>query len=446
MRLPQPLALQPPAWDSGTTPAGPATTVLITIIARVAIILRAVALAEMIVQVIIWHSFYLASPWLFTGPAVAFAWGCTSIAYLRRRRPNLRFLCTDTAMYAAIALGAAWCVPAAMRGEAGSWRFILVTSQLVTPVWFAPRRLSVPLTFTPVAAFAAGTALAPSTSLVTADPRNESVALLCVVAAVHLFVRRMLSARAANADAALAAADRDARDQYVNLSESIERREQDRLLHDTVLNTLTAIARSGSAGPAVAQCRRDIAMLERALGESGDWLTAGEPGSGPLAAIAAVVSEMRARGLTVDAELADDAGGQGGGQAPVPVPGAVATAMAHATREALANVAAHAGTGKAWVRASLTPPAEPGGAGQLRVTIRDAGAGFDVGGVEPARLGVRRSITERVEDWGGSATVRSAPGEGTTVCLSWPAARPGFVPAPVIAAGPAGAGQVQGQW
>jgi signal transduction histidine kinase len=473
MRLPQPLALQPPAWDSGTASAGPATTVLARIIARVAIILRAVALAEMIIQVIIWHSFYLASPWLFAGPAVAFGWGCTSIGHLRRHRPNQRFICADTAMYAAIALGAAWCVPPAIRGDAGSWRFILVASQLITPVWFAPQALSVPLTFTPVAAFAAGTALAPSTSLVTADPRNQSVALLCIVAAGHLLLRRMLSGRATSADAALAAADRGARDQYVNLSENIERREQDRLLHDTVLNTLTAIARSGSA-TAVAQCRQDIAMLERALSESAGAGPAGGTGPGPLAAIAAVVSEMRARGLTVDLELTDDARGEPGlpsiddpedfsghrtekssgswknggyeGGDPAPVPGPVAAAMAHATREALANVAAHAGTGKAWVRASLTPQGVPGGAGQLRVTIRDAGAGFDVGGVAPARLGVRRSITERVEDWGGSATVRSAPGEGTTVCLSWPAARPGSVPAPVFPPGPVGSGQVPGQW
>ena len=50
-------------------------TVLGTLIARIAVILRAMALAEMVVQVIIWHSFYLASPGLLWGPAVALAWG-----------------------------------------------------------------------------------------------------------------------------------------------------------------------------------------------------------------------------------------------------------------------------------------------------------------------------------------------------------------------------------
>ncbi len=51
-------------------------------------------------------------------------------------------------------------------------------------------------------------------------------------------------------------------------------------------------------------------------------------------------------------------------------------------------------------------------AGTLRITVRDAGAGFDPARVDPARLGLRRSITERVTDCGGHASVRSAPGQG----------------------------------
>jgi signal transduction histidine kinase len=96
----------------------------------------------------------------------------------------------------------------------------------------------------------------------------------------------------------------------------------------------------------------------------------------------------------------------------------VAAAIVHATREALANVATHAGTGEAWVSVTLA-------AGALRVTVRDTGAGFDPARVDPARLGLRRSITERLTDRGGRASVRSAPGQGTLVSLSWP----GTVPA-----------------
>ncbi len=54
---------------------------------------------------------------------------------------------------------------------------------------------------------------------------------------------------------------------------------------------------------------------------------------------------MRARGLTVDLEITDGAAAPGTPE-PGLVPGPVVAAIAHATREALANVAEHAGTGR----------------------------------------------------------------------------------------------------
>jgi signal transduction histidine kinase len=111
--------------------------------------------------------------------------------------------------------------------------------------------------------------------------------------------------------------------------------------------------------------------------------------------------------------------------------------VAHAVREALANVVRHSGTSQARVEVSLTAPgaeaAEPGG---LEVTVRDAGAGFDPGRVDPARLGLRRSIIERIAEAGGRASVRSAPGEGTAVSMRWTSsARPGH---PAVAGGVSG--------
>ena len=104
------------------------------------------------------------------------------------------------------------------------------------------------------------------------------------------------------------------------------------------------------------------------------------------------------------------------------VPAPVVTALSNATREALSNVAAHAGTADAWVEVSRTAAdraaADRAGA---QVTVRDRGTGFDPAQVDRARLGLRRSITERVADCGGHASVWSAPGRGTVVSLSWPA-------------------------
>jgi signal transduction histidine kinase len=109
------------------------------------------------------------------------------------------------------------------------------------------------------------------------------------------------------------------------------------------------------------------------------------------------------------------------------VPGPVATAISNAVREALSNVAAHAGTGEAWVEIG---PAAPDGnaaaAGRLRVVVRDRGTGFDPARVDQTRLGLRRSIAERMADCSGSASIWSVPGQGTAVYLSWPAsAEPG---------------------
>ena len=123
-----------------------------------------------------------------------------------------------------------------------------------------------------------------------------------MVASVHICGRRALYRRAAAADAALAEADRAAREQYVILSRNIERREHERLLHDTVLNTLTALARAGTGdgddvAGVVSRCRQDVALIEAALSDP-------RPGRGTapprdlVGSVRGVAAEMRARGLT----------------------------------------------------------------------------------------------------------------------------------------------------
>jgi signal transduction histidine kinase len=264
--------------------------------------------------------------------------------------------------------------------------------------------------------------------------------LLLAAAAMHRCLRQMLYHRVTRADIALSHADQEARDQYVVLSRNIERREHERLLHDTVLNTLTALARAGGndTREVVGRCRHDISLIEHALSDPGD---PGDPGAAArpygevISGIEAVATEMRTRGLAISVDVTSGVraetnapGGTGalaGAGDPPVVPVPVGAAMASAVREALANVASHAGTGEAWVEVSRTAPgtdaATPGG---LQVTVRDAGAGFDPARVDPARLGLRRSITERLADCGGQAFIRSAPGQGTVVSLSWTPSEP----------------------
>jgi signal transduction histidine kinase len=82
----------------------------------------------------------------------------------------------------------------------------------------------------------------------------------------------------------------------------------------------------------------------------------------------------------------------------------------HATGEAVTNAAKHAGTGKVDVYAEITADA-------VDVFVRDRGRGFDPAAVPADRYGVRHSIVDRMDRHGGSAEVRSAPGDGTEVRL-----------------------------
>ena len=52
--------------------------------------------------------------------------------------------------------------------------------------------------------------------------------------------------------------------------------------------------------------------------------------------------------------------------------------------------------------------------------MRDRGSGFDPGAVAGDRHGLRDSIVARMERHGGTAEVRSAPGEGTEIRLTQP--------------------------
>jgi signal transduction histidine kinase len=316
----------------------------------------------------------------------------------------------------ALALGAQECVPPAVRDDMFSWLVISMSGQLVVPVWYAPAVLCVPLALISPLAYWVGAVLQPVTNIKTL---TGAAILLIIIGLVHGYGRRKLYGRAAAADAALDEADKTASEQYAILSRNIERREHERLLHDTVLNTLTALARAGrdDVAEAVTRCRQDVALIEDALGDPGD-LAAGarHPSGDLLSEVQAVVADMRARGLNVHIEIDD-----GGGAA---VPARVIMAISSATREALSNVAAHAGTGEAWVRVRLTAPEGDGHAGvpcRLQVIVRDAGLGFDLARVDRARLGLRRSIAERAADCGGQASIWSEPGQGTVVCLSWPA-------------------------
>ncbi len=95
------------------------------------------------------------------------------------------------------------------------------------------------------------------------------------------------------------------------------------------------------------------------------------------------------------------------------LPAPVETALYRIIQEAVANVIAHAEASSASVAISRS-------AGQIEVVIRDDGAGCDVKeALNCGRMGLL-GMRERAEMLGGTMTIESAPGVGTTVSARIP--------------------------
>lgn len=201
-----------------------------------------------------------------------------------------------------------------------------------------------------------------------------------------------LVGQAAELDAARA----DAVEQAERLAEARERDRQHRIIHDSALQILEAIAGGWELDDELLDRRLayEINRLRRVLEE-----TARDP-RGLDELLAALVPEFAPLGLAVVL----DTTGLGS-----TVPGPMAEALADATHEALMNTLKHAAIDRAEVRATS-------GSGETRIRIVDAGRGFDTERPR-AGFGLSESIEGRLRDIGGTATVTSSPAAGTHIDL-----------------------------
>ncbi len=170
-------------------------------------------------------------------------------------------------------------------------------------------------------------------------------------------------------------------------------------LHDSVLQTLALIQKSSGDAATVARLAR---AQERDLRS---WLYAGEATddrsvASALRGAAAEVEDTH--GVSVEVVAVGDC----------PMHETLRPVVA-AAREAMTNAAKHAGTGHVDVYAEIEDAA-------VSVFVRDRGVGFDPDDVPEDRMGVRNSIIDRLARHGGTAEVRSAPGEGTEIRLRLP--------------------------
>ncbi|KQQ28483.1 sensor histidine kinase [Frondihabitans sp. Leaf304] len=213
---------------------------------------------------------------------------------------------------------------------------------------------------------------------------------------------RALRARADQADAAELQAQLLFERQQHQVATEAERVRTDALLHDTVLAAFLA-----AAGNHVPERATNMARAALDLFSSSNGRPHGRPALVPFGVVWSEAGTERAPFddlVSFDLTQLDVA----------ELPSDVAEAVVSATLQALTNSVAHAGSSA--VRSAAGSLLDDGG---IRITVSDDGVGFDSGRIPQERLGVRVSILERLRQVGGSATIRSSPGMGTTVTLEW---------------------------
>jgi signal transduction histidine kinase len=201
---------------------------------------------------------------------------------------------------------------------------------------------------------------------------------------------------------------------------AVERARLARVVHDGVLQVLALVQRRArELGGEAAELGRLAGEQELALrrlvqqesrSDAADAYPAGTAAGAESDAgsdLARALTELESATTTVSAPAS-----------PVPLPGNQVAELCAVVRAALANVDQHVGAdAPAWVLLEDLGDT-------VVVTVRDAGPGISPGRLAAAaaegRLGVSESICGRMRDLGGTASLVTAPGQGTEWELSVP--------------------------
>ncbi|MCO1578849.1 hypothetical protein M8C13_24140 [Crossiella sp. SN42] len=218
--------------------------------------------------------------------------------------------------------------------------------------------------------------------------------------AILYFMTRYLTAQAQYLDEQTEARLRAETRQAAERARFETRTRHYRALHDNALATLTAISMGGldhRSEEVRKRCGKDAEYVRRLIAAD---TTNSFTGLGDR--LAEVVTDAEALDLRVR-YIPDTVPGH--------LPHHVVEAVADACREALNNVAKHAGTDQAWVTVSWVE-------GTLSVRVVDRGRGFDPIRT-PRGQGLTSSIGGRMREIGGSVQVDSMADSGTCVELVW---------------------------
>jgi signal transduction histidine kinase len=283
--------------------------------------------------------------------------------------------------------------------EAGVWSTLLIVGgQTIGGYWLGPRRSGLPYATHEQAqlhalAQQAALALAYAETVEQLRTVNDELEERVAVRTVHLLAQQR------------------------ELATLEERQRLARELHDSVKQTLFSLGlglrgvrtRIGDDPLAAAELLRQheqtALQAQAELGELLDHLRMPAHGSADLVALleqhAAMLVQQHGMAITQHLPPA------------LVLPEHIARELASIAREAFHNVLRHSGTPVAELELRFAD-------GQLRLRIADQGRGFEPG--TPQTGHGLRSMQERATLLGATLDVASAPGKGTTVCLSMPLA------------------------
>lgn len=419
-----------PSFRSRGAPAAPRATLrpMRTGLARMVASLRGAVAAAALIAAVVGAVPPVSLVWLVPALALVCAWtpAYVMVAWTRGLRPWL--LGVDLCVSAALALAVGHLVPAAAIAGTTSWVAVITSMTVVSAQLGGAPAVSVPAGLLVVACYAAGQRLAHSpdgglTALPIMVVQTLAGAAVMVVAmriertAVGAF-RRL---QEAEASAALARARRE------------DERAQLRMVHNGPLTTLTMALHTADAGAG------DAGAGDASAGEAGAGRAGAYRSTATLRHRAAAVLAALPEIAAVPAAVPVGVPGAGDGARvrleerlsqvvvwyspplrisadlhPVSVPAAVAEAITGAVSEALENTVRYAATDRVTVKLRED-------AGAVRVTVTDAGRGFDLAEISPSGrgFGVREDLVGRMASVDGAATLRSSPGAGTAVELEW---------------------------
>jgi two-component system, NarL family, sensor kinase len=205
-------------------------------------------------------------------------------------------------------------------------------------------------------------------------------------------------------------------EQSARLARAEERTRLAREIHDTLVQSLTAIAlnlegavRTGDEHPDRAKARvgRALGVARAGLEEARRSVVNLRAAPG---AVTPLPEALAALGRALTAETGVRVHVRTTGRRPVPQ--RLEPELFRIAQEALTNVRRHAHATEVAITLSTA-------SGRVRLSIRDDGRGFTARNVPPGRLGLI-GMRERAELLGGRLDVSSAPRRGTTVAVSVP--------------------------